>query len=79
MLTKFLRKIALKLVRRYLLKPCKFKVGDVITPLYNKAEFEVSAIFYTAELMPVVLVHDKDGRLHGVDQHNYKSIYKSNS
>lgn len=48
-----------------------FAIGDLVKSAYGDVVFEVSAIYYTAELKPVLIIRDQNNQLASVDPVGY--------
>lgn len=53
----------------------KFQKGDIIKHQNNDVEVTVEDTFYDKSGKPILFVRDADGKIFGVDQEVYRSIY----
>lgn len=66
-----MKKLLLNLVKKHLLPEMNFHQGDLVKSAYGEKVFEVSAMYLTEELKPVLLIRDSDNRLYTVDPIGY--------
>jgi hypothetical protein len=62
-----MKKFLLNLVKKYLLKKVPFYPGDLVKLEHGSIIYEVTGIYYSSELVPVLFIRDADGRLYGQD------------
>jgi hypothetical protein len=66
-----MRNWILRLLHKHFIPRVEFHIGDLVKSAYGDYVFEVAAIYYTAELKPVMIIRDDENRLASVDPVGY--------